>query len=409
MELLEYWKIVRKWLWLIVLGTLLAGGTAYVVSRNMTPIYRASTTLLINEARSPAVTDYTSLLTSERLAKTYAQLLTKRLVRQEVARRLGLEDGFLPASISVQPIRDTQLIELSVESDDPQLAMDVANTLPQVFIEQNAEMQLSRFASSKENLAKQLAVIESDMEATQQAINDLRGSDSAADQAELARLQTILTQHQSNYASLLSSYEGIRLAEVQATDNIVVAEPAELPEYPVRPRKLQNTLLAAVVGCMLAVGVAFLLEYLDYTVKTPEELDAVYGMATLGVIGVISGGDSGGAPREQIVALTQPRSPIAEAFRSLRTNIQFASPEEPVRSLLITSASPIEGKTLTAANLAVSLAGGGSQVILVDTDLRASRACTACSKFQKSLASPIWSLTRGATLMDTCGTRRWRT
>ena len=96
-------------------------------------------------------------------------------------------------------------------------------------------------------------------------------------------------------------------------------------------------------------------------------------MPTLGVIGIIQGGDGAGARREQIVALTNPRSPIAEAFRSLRTNIQFANPGKLVRSLLITSAGPSEGKTLTAANLAVSLAGGGSRVILVDADLRKPR------------------------------------
>jgi capsular exopolysaccharide synthesis family protein len=366
MELLEYWKIVRKWLWLIVLGTLLAGGTAYLVSRNMTPIYRASTTLLINEARNPAITDYTSLITSERLAKTYAELLTKRPVRQEVARRLGLEDGLLLASISVQPIRDTQLIELSVESDDPQLAMDIANSLPQVFIEQNAEMQLSRFASSKENLAKQLTAIESDMEATQQAINDLQVSDSAADQAELARLQTILTQHQSNYASLLSSYEEIRLAEVQAMDNIVVAEPAELPKYPVKPRKLQNTLLAAVVGCMLAVGVAFLIEYLDDTIKTSEDVGQALGLSTLGAIARFHSTDD----QDRLIAAAHPRSPISEAYRALRTNIQFSTVDRPLKTLLVTSTNPLEGKTSTVANMGVVMAQAGLSVIVVDSDLR---------------------------------------
>ena len=178
MELRQYFTVLWRWLWLIVLGTLLAGGTAYLVSRNMTPIYRASTTLLINQARSPTVTDYTSLITNERLAKTYAELLTKRPVLEEVANRLGvgIEEteeagrGGLPAAINVSPVRDTQLIQVSVESDDPQLAMDVANILPEVFIEQNAEMQLSRFASSKENLSEQLGIIESDMEATQWAM-----------------------------------------------------------------------------------------------------------------------------------------------------------------------------------------------------------------------------------------------
>ena len=275
MELRQYFAVIWRWLWLIVLGTLLAGGTAYVVSLNMTPIYRASTTLLINEARTPTAMDVSVLDTSARLAKTYAERFTKRPVLEEVSATLGVDIGAdeFAVEIVVRPVRDTQLLELSVESSDPQLAMDIANTLPEVFIERNAEMQLSRFASSKENLSKQLAIIESDMEATQQAINDLQhGSDSAADQAEQARLQTLLTQHQSNYARLLSSYEEIRLAEVQAIDNIIVDEPAELPDKPVKPRKLQNTLLAAVVGCMLAVGVAFLIEYLDDTIKTSEDV-----------------------------------------------------------------------------------------------------------------------------------------
>jgi capsular exopolysaccharide synthesis family protein len=373
-ELRQYFTVIWRWLWLIVLGTLLAGGTAYLVSRNMTPIYRASTTLLINQARNPAITDYTSLITSERLAKTYAELFTKRPVLEEVANRLGvgIEEteeagrGGLPTAIDVSPVRDTQLIQVNVEGDDPQLAMDIANTLPEVFIEQNAEMQLSRFASSKENLSEQLAIIESDMEATQQAINDLQGSDPAADQAELARLQTLLAQHQSNYASLLSSYEGIRLAEVQAMDNIVVAEPAELPKYPIKPRKLQNTLLAAVVGCMLAVGVAFLIEYLDDTIKTSEDVGQALALSTLGAITRFQSTDD----QDRLITASHPRSPISEAYRALRTNIQFSAVDNPLRTLLVTSTNPTEGKTTTVANLGTVMAQAGLSVIVVDSDLR---------------------------------------
>lgn len=373
MELRQYFTVLWRWLWLIVLGTLLAGGTAYLVSRNMTPIYRASTTLLINQARNPALTDYTSLITSERLAKTYAELLTKRPVLEEVAERLGVEadeteetgGGGLPAAINVSPVRDTQLLQVSVEGDDPQLAMDIANTLPEVFIEQNAEMQLTRFASSKENLSKQMALIESDMEATQQAINDLEDSDSAADQSELARLQTLLTQHQSNYAGLLSSYEEIRLAEVQSMDNIVVAEPAELPRFPIKPRKLQNTLLAAVVGCMLAVGVAFLIEYLDDTIKSSEDVGQALGLSTLGAITRFSTEDEA-----RLIAAAHPRSPISEAYRALRTNIQYSSVDNPLKTLLVTSTDPTEGKTTTVANLGTVMAQAGLSVILVDSDLR---------------------------------------
>jgi len=368
MELRQYFAIILRWLWLIVLGTVLAGGTAYVVSKNTTPVYQASTTLLISQARNPTSPDYTSILTSERLAKTYAELLTKRPVLEEVARRLGLElkDGKFPATLNVQPVRDTQLIKLTVEDEDRQLAAQIANTLPEVFIEQNQTLQLSRFASSKENLAKQLAIIEADMKATQQAIAALRGSISAADQAELARLQSTLTQYQSSYASLLKSYEEIRLTEAQAIDNVVVAEPAEVPRYPVKPRTLMNTLLAAVVGCMLAVGVAFLIEYLDDTIKTSDDVRQTLELSTLGAITRINTRTD----EEKVVAALQPRSPISEAYRALRTNIQFSTIDKPLKTILVTSANPLEGKTTTVANLGVVMAQAGLSVIIIDSDLR---------------------------------------
>ncbi|HID86197.1 MAG TPA: polysaccharide biosynthesis tyrosine autokinase [Anaerolineae bacterium] len=367
MELRQYFAVIRKWLWLIVLGTLLCGSTAYLVSRNMTPIYRASTTLLIHQARSPTATDYSSILTSERLAKTYAERLTKRPVLEEVANRLGLEmeDGKFPAKLEVRPVRDTQLIELSVEHSDPLLAMQIANTLPEVFIERNEAMQLSRFASSKENLAKQLAAIEKDIEATQQTINTLQSSGSA-DQAELARLQTALTQYQNSYASLLKSYEEIRLAEAQTMDNIIVDEPAELPLHPVKPRTLLNTLLASVVGCMLAVGMAFLIEYLDDTIKSSEDVSQTLGLATLGTITRFHSAEDEGS----LIVAAHPRSPISEAYRTLRTNIQFSTLDRPVKTLLVTSANPLEGKSTTVANLGVAMAQAGLSVIVVDSDLR---------------------------------------
>lgn len=109
MELRQYLGILRRWAWLIVLGTLLAGGTAFVVSKGMTPIYRASTTLLVSEARDATITDYTSIMTSERLAKTYAELLEKRPALEEVIQNLGLglDTDELAGRVEVQLVRDT--------------------------------------------------------------------------------------------------------------------------------------------------------------------------------------------------------------------------------------------------------------------------------------------------------------
>ncbi len=366
MELRQYAAIIGRWLWLIVLCTLLAGGTALVVSRNSTPIYEASATLLINEARSPDVNDYTSILTSERLARTYAELLKTRPVIEQVIERLGLpmEPAELAKDITVQPVRDTQLIRLTVESPSPELAARIANTLPEVFIEQNERIQTSRFASSKENLAREIEIIQQDIARAQEAIARLGTPQTPAQQAELDRLQSNLAQYRASYSNLLSSYEEIRLAEARSVNNVVVSEPADVPSSPVRPRTLLNTLLAAIVGAMLALGGVFLIEYLDDTIKTPDEVSQALNLPTLGAIARVSDKE------QRLITYTNPKSPISEAYRTLRTNIQFSSVDRPIRTLLITSSGPTEGKSTTAANLAVVMAQTGQTVVLVDTDLR---------------------------------------
>lgn len=371
LDLRQYALIIWRWLWLIALCTILAAGTAFVMSRNMTPVYEASATLLINEAQSPNTNEYTAILTSERLARTYAELLKTRPVLDEVIRRLNLDmsTAELADLVSVQPVRDTQLIRLSVESTNPVLAAEIANMIPAVFSEQNERMQLGRFASSKEGLAREIASLEADIARTQEAIARIGTPQTPSQQAELDRLQSALAQYRSSYSSLLRSYEEIRLAEARSVNNVVVSEPAEVPVFPVRPRTLMNTLLAAIVGGMLALGAVFLIEYMDDTIKTPDDVSAALQLPTLGAIARVRGAEDD----QVLITLTEPKSPVAEAYRTLRTNIQFSSVDRPIRTLLITSTGPGEGKSTTAANLAVVLAQTGQRVVLVDADLRRPR------------------------------------
>jgi non-specific protein-tyrosine kinase len=158
--------------------------------------------------------------------------------------------------------------------------------------------------------------------------------------------------------------ENIRLAEANALDRITVVEPATPPERPVRPRVLMNTLLAMIVGGMIGLGAAYLVEYLDDTIKTPDDIARLTPVSTLGIIARTKGTDEG------VITLENPRSPVAEAYRTIRTGIQFASVDRPIRTLVVTSAGPGEGKSTTAANLAVVMAQAGKRVVLVDADLR---------------------------------------
>lgn len=363
-ELRQYIALLRRWLWLLVLATILAGGAAYFASQQITPIYEASTTVLIREAdNSIDASDYRSIITSERLASTYAEMMRNTPILEAVIEQVdqSMRVRALRQSISVQPIRDTQLIEIRVEDTDPERAANVANVLVAVFSERNQEIQTSRFASSKESLRNQLDDVEQQIQETRAALD---GLDEGSESAERVRLEATLRQYEQTYASLLQSFEQVRVAEAQSTSGIVQVEPATTPLNPVRPRTLTNTLLAAVVGMMLAVGGVFLYEYLDDTLKDPAFITEGLNLPILGLIATHE--SDGDGP----IAQSQPRSPVTEAFRSLRTNIQYAGVDRRIRTLLVTSAEPGAGKSTVLSNFAVVLAQSGQNIVVVEGDLR---------------------------------------
>jgi len=361
MELRQYALLVRKWLWLIVVCTAVAGAAAYLVSKRSTPIYQAAAVLLVNQTTTPEwSTAYADILTNERLARTYANLLTSQPVLEGTAGELGIEPKAIAGMVSVSPIRDTQLLDLKVEGPDRKLITEIANRLPVVFSARNQQMQTGLLGESKASLEREMANVEADLARTQAAL------EKTTEATERIRLETLVAQYRSTYSNLVHSFQQIKLAEVQSANNLIVAAPATVPESPIRPRTMTNTLLAAVVGAMIAVGAAFLIEYLDDTVKSPDDVRRVSGLATLGAIArVREAGDE-----RRLITWSQSKAPEAEAYRTLRTNIQFSSVDKPVRTLLVTSSGPSEGKSTTAANLAVVMAQTGQRVALVDTDLR---------------------------------------
>ena len=184
---------------------------------------------------------------------------------------------------------------------------------------------------------------------------------------QLTQLQSTLDLYQQVYINLLSSLQTVRLARLQSTPSVVQIEEATQPSSPIRPRPLTNTLLAGMVGLMLAGAIVFLVEYLDNTLKTPEDVERVLGLPVIGYVANMQYPDGSD---EGIYVVRQPRSPVSEAFRSLRTNLDFASVDKPLRSILVTSSNPNEGKTTIAVNLAAIIAHTGKGVLLMDADMR---------------------------------------
>lgn len=369
MELRHYLAIIWRWSWFILLCTILGAIIAFGISLSTQPVYQASTTLLINPAPSTVGSpDYNSLLIGERLATTYAQTIRTRPILDQVITDLHLPIGeaALDNKLRITTIRDTELLVITVEDSNPTRAADIANEIVKVFVKQNQSQQSSRYAVSIQTLQAELQNIHNDMDRTQASIDALKDKTDAANVAERNRLDTLLSQSRSSYAILLKSLQDVQLAEAQTTNDIVVVEQAVPQSSPVRPRTLMNMLIGSVLGLMLGLAIVFLLDHLDVSVKSSEEVERLTGIPSLGTIGEIAGLQE----QNSLVTVTNARSPAAEAYRVLQTNIGFAEIDSPIQTMLITSGGVGEGKSLTLANLAVIMARMGKRVIVVDTDLR---------------------------------------
>lgn len=198
-------------------------------------------------------------------------------------------------------------------------------------------------------------------------------------QAELGLVGLLRTSKVSEelYTFMLQKHEEARIAEASEIGSARVVDLAIPPKTPIKPRTKRNMLFGGVVGLMLGIGLAFFQEYLDRSVRSVGDLERRVNLPVFGVIPEIP--DSVPTGRRRRIArpnpfllITQigPRAPALEAYRSLRTNIQFAAPEAPARTFLLTSPGPREGKSTTVANLAIALAQMGGRILLVDADLR---------------------------------------
>jgi non-specific protein-tyrosine kinase len=367
MEIRKYADILWRWAWLLTLGMVLAGVTGFITSKLQTPVYQASSTLLVSEGLGGGNYDaYSALLTSQQLTSTYVKMMTTRTILQEVAARVQVPIEKLEKMIDVQVVRDTQLITVVAEDTDPSRAAAVANILPKVFRDYSQSTQSIRFTESKQNLTVEIAKLDQQLADTQSRIADLGQPQDVAGTTLLDRLQADLAQQRQNRTVLLQSLENLRLVEAQSLNNVVIVDMAAVPTKPVGPRILINTALAAVVGLLLALALAFLVEYLDDTIKGPDQATALLKLPVIGVVARLSKDELSRGP----VAIVAPRSPAAEAFRSLRTNLQFASIDRPLRRLLVTSGGPAEGKSIVVTNLATVFAQAGLSVVVVDADLR---------------------------------------
>jgi len=180
-------------------------------------------------------------------------------------------------------------------------------------------------------------------------------------QGEINTLEGLIADWENSYTQLLVFIDSKR-----SPNYLAIIEPAQANPDPVRPRTLQNTALAGTFGLLLALGLIFLLEYLDDTFKSADDLSQSLGLASLGAVGQVKGRRY----QDKLICSQDPFAPASEAYRTIRSNVQFMSIDRPIKTIMVTSPAPGEGKSFTAANLGIAMAQAGLKTVVVDTDLR---------------------------------------
>jgi polysaccharide biosynthesis transport protein len=351
MELRDYLRILRR-RWLIIAVTVaILVVLAVGISLAETKIYEATAEVLVKPTPSQQVFSPNSndQFDAQRAVDTELQVLQSRTVKQAVKKKLGREPD-----VSVNGVGQTDVIAVSARSPNPKRAAGDAKTYAETYVS-------TRRSQSVNDLLSAGREVQSKIDSLQRQLDALPANSSQ---------RPTIEDQQAFYRRQLDQFQ-VAANVAQVGGGQVVTAPA-VPSSPVRPTTTKNALIAAFFGLLLGIGLAYLREYLDDSVKTKDDLERATGNShVLALIPAAAGWKD--TSRPYLVTKDRPDSPAAEAYRTLRTSLQFLRLEEPIHSLQITSAATAEGKTTTLANLAVSLVQAGQRVFVVDFDLRRPR------------------------------------
>ncbi len=364
MELKRYILPLRRWWWLLLAATLIAAISSFLATLSQPPIYQTLTTLMIGQIITDPNPTGSEFTLSRQLAENYAEIANREPVRIATREALGLNR--LPNYRAIA-LPNGQFIEIVVTDTIPERAQAVANELARQLIlrspagSQSDDQDRQAFIKNQlDNLQLQITETETEIQTLREALGEMESARQISDtRVQIAALEAKLADLQGIYSGLLSNTQG------GAVNTISVIEEAYKPTRPIGPNKMLTIMLAAAVGLSLAILAAYLLEYLDDTVKDPEDIEELTGAP---VIGYLSEQDIDG--NGLLYAAENPRHPSVEEVRALRTNLEFAGVDQPLKTLLVSSTEMEVGKTSVAANLAVVMAQAEKNVILMDADLR---------------------------------------
>lgn len=345
----DYLRIVGRRKQLIVVVVLLVVVPAVVFSLLQTPQYEGRAELLLQPRTSETLFDPNSGIRADpaRQVQNEIRILSSAPVREAVRTQLGSAP-----KVSASAIGSTDLIRVSARSTDPAQAASLANVYATAYIDVRRKQAVDDVLAASQQVQGKITELQKQIDA----------APGGAQKDTLVQAQSLFKQN----------LDQLQVAGALKQGGAQLVTPASVPTSPVAPQPMRTAILALALGLVLGLSLAVLREYLDDSVKGKDDFERVApGLPVLGLIPVVSAWRAKETP--YLVSLEDPTSPAAEAYRTLRTSVQFLGLDQPMRTLQITSPNPQEGKTTTLTNLAVALARSGSTVAIVCCDLRRPR------------------------------------
>ena len=387
MDINAYLKPLIKWWRLLFVVTALAVVASSASVFLQPEVYVSRTTLMIGQTINNLNPDPGQLYLATQLAGIYAEMAGREPV--QLATMQALQISALPP-YQARVVPETQLIEIAVTDTNPRRAQIIADELANQLRLQGPTSGSTETGQRQEFIKEQLSSLQTQIRETELRIEELQkslpsltsASQVASTEQEINEQTQKLTTLRENYASFLAnSQEG-------ALNILSVVEPANLPNSPVGTNKMLIIMLAGTVGLSLAAGAAYLIEYIDRTIKTTSDVERVLNYPVIGYLSEIKSngavtvpdGEQSGeetAHTNATYVLDHPNTSMAESFRLLKSNLDFFGLDGPSKTVMITSPSQGNGKTTISVNLALAMSMGDQKVVLVDADLRRPAVHTA--------------------------------
>jgi succinoglycan biosynthesis transport protein ExoP len=377
MEFAQYIRLFRKWLWLIVVAAFVGGGLSFVINSGRPSVYRANSIISIGrfmESRNP---DQSDIRVGMDLAQTYAQIVRTTTVLESTieALDLPLDVKRLGEMIQTEILNGTSLLVINVTYTDAILAADIANNLAEQLIQQSPSNLTREQQAQIDFASEQIAALTTQIEQARLELNVIgrQIEDARTDEERnrlIAQRNALVTQINEASATVAQFTDTISTLQ-QNTNALDIIERARIPTEPSGMSPMLVVLTGAIVGAGLAIGGVLVYEHLDESIRSTDEVVQGLMLPVLG--GIMRIGRKADNYRDRLISSMPSMSPIAECYRTLRTNLLFGTTQSDTGIYVVTSPGPGEGKSVTAANLAISMAMAGLQVLLIDADLRRPR------------------------------------